>query len=78
VQAIYRDLVTIPLNFYTSEQLAGAALDLAISEKHSVYDLVYVALAIHLDCELVTSDGVMVSKLAKTHPLVRHLSQLSI
>lgn len=78
VQAIYRDLVTIPLNFDGSEQLAGAALDLAISQKHSVYDAGYCALAVNLDCELITADSALVSKLAGNLPFVRHLSTFNL
>lgn len=78
VHAIYRDLITIPLQFYSSEQLTGAALDLALQYRHSVYDLIYGALAVDLDCELITADTTFASKLAKQLPLVRHLADLKV
>jgi len=76
-QAIYRDLVTLPLNLYPSEQLAGPALDLAVNHKYSLYDLVYCALALDLRCDLVTSDATLVSKLGNHLTFIRHLSAVT-
>jgi predicted nucleic acid-binding protein len=77
-KAIYQDLLTLPLNFYASERLASGAFALSIAHHHSVYDAVYCALAIELDCELVTADETLVAKLGKALPFIHHLSRIKV
>jgi predicted nucleic acid-binding protein len=72
--SIYQDLLTIPLNFHPTERLTGAAFRLAMKYSHPVYDAVYCALAADLDCEFVTADQILVTKLRDVLPFVRHLS----
>jgi predicted nucleic acid-binding protein len=77
-KAIYRDLLTLPLNFRTSERLAAASFGLAITHRHSAYDTLYCALAIEMDCELITADDTLVAKLGKVFPFIRHLSTVRV
>ena len=76
--AIYRDLLTLLLNFQPSERLAASAFSLAIAQRHSAYDSVYCALAVELDCEFVTADRKLVAKLSRALPFIRHLSAIHL
>jgi predicted nucleic acid-binding protein len=76
VMAIYRDLLTLPLNFQPSDRLAAAAFSLALVHRHSVYDSFYCALAVEMDCEFLTADRTLVAKLTKDLPYVRHVSKI--
>jgi predicted nucleic acid-binding protein len=78
VKAIYRDLLTLPLNFQPSDRLAAAALSLALLHRHSVYDSFYFALAVEMDCEFLTADRTLVLKLAEGLPYVRHISKIKL
>lgn len=73
-KAIFRDLLTLPLNFQPLERLATSEFSLAIVHRHSAYDSVYCALAIEMDCEFVTADRKLVAKLGRGLPFIRHLS----
>jgi predicted nucleic acid-binding protein len=77
-KAIYRDLLTLPLNFQPSERLAASAFSLAIAHRHSAYDSVYCALAAEMDCEFVTADRNLVSKLGRALPFIRHVSTINL
>jgi predicted nucleic acid-binding protein len=77
-KAIYRDLLTLPLNFQPSERLAAAAFSLSLAHRHSVYDSVYCALAIEMDCEFITADRTLVAKLGGALPFIRHVSTLNL
>jgi predicted nucleic acid-binding protein len=77
-KAIYRDLLTLPLNFQPSERLAAAAFSLAIAHRHSAYDAVYCALSVEMDCEFITADRTLVSKLGRTLPFIRHISTINL
>jgi predicted nucleic acid-binding protein len=77
-KAIYRDMLTLPVNFQSMDRLAAASFALAITHRHSAYDAVYCALAIEMDCELITSDATPVAKLGKVFPFIRHLSTVRI
>jgi predicted nucleic acid-binding protein len=77
-KAIYRDLLTLPLNFQPSERLAPSAFSLAITHRHSVYDSVYCALAAEMDCEFVTADRKLVSKLGRALPFIRLVSTFTL
>jgi predicted nucleic acid-binding protein len=77
-KAIYRDLLTLPLNFQPSERLAAPAFSLAIAHRHSAYDSVYCALAIEMDCEFLTADRKLVVKLGRALPFIRHFSAIDL
>ncbi|MFZ0731692.1 MAG: type II toxin-antitoxin system VapC family toxin [Candidatus Sulfotelmatobacter sp.] len=78
VRSIYRDLLTLPLNFQPSERVSAAAFSLALTHRHSVYDSVYCALALEMDCEFITADQALVTKLSRALPFVRHVSGLNL
>jgi predicted nucleic acid-binding protein len=75
-KAIYGDLLTLPVNFQPSERLAASAFSLAIAHRHSVYDSLYCALAVEMDCEFITADRRLVSKLGRALPFIRHISAI--
>ena len=77
-KAIYRDLLTLPLNFQPSERLAASAFSLAIAHRHSAYDSVYCALAVEMDCEFITADRNLVAKLGRALPFIRHISAINL
>jgi len=77
-KSIYRDLLTLPLNLQPSDRLAAAAFSLALTHRHSAYDAFYCALAAEMDCEMVTADRSLVSKLAPTLPFIRHISAMNL
>lgn len=77
-RAIYMDLLTLPLNFQPSERPAASAFSLAIAHRHSAYDSLYCALAIEMDCEFITADRNLVSKLGRALPFIRHVSTIEI
>ncbi len=76
--SIFRDFMTLPLNLQPSNALADRALDLAVKFKHPIYDMLYCALAIENDCEFVTADNVLVSRLSSRLPFVRLLTTIVI
>jgi predicted nucleic acid-binding protein len=76
--AIYRDLLTLPLNVQPSERLAAAAFSLALAHRHSAYDAVYCALSVEMDCEFITADRKLVAKLGRTLPYIRHISTVNL
>ena len=67
-----------PLNLQPSNLLASRALELAVEFRHPIYDMLYCALAIENDCEFVTADNVLVSKLSRRLPFVRLLTTIDI
>ena len=77
-KAIYRDLLTLPLNFQPSERLAAPAFSLAIAHRHSAYDSVYCALAIEMDCEFITADRKLAVKVGRVLPFIRYISAINL
>jgi len=55
-RAILRDFRRFPLQTYTAGALLDPAWDLAERFRISVYDSLYLALAVNRDCKLVTAD----------------------
>jgi predicted nucleic acid-binding protein len=64
-------LVKLPLEVAPTQPLLGAALELAIAIDRSVYDCMYLSLAIGRHCRLVTADGKFQNSLAAT-PFAKH------
>ena len=77
-KSIYRDLLTLPLNLQPSDRLAAAAFSLALTHRQSAYDAFYCALVAEMDCEMVTADRSLVSKLAPTLPFIMHISAMNL
>jgi predicted nucleic acid-binding protein len=66
-RAILDELLTYPRQVHDAESLAPMAFDLALAvgnARLALYDFLYVALAIGLDCRLVTADRVFYDALA--------------
>jgi len=76
-RTIIRALENVPLEVHSSELLLEAALELALHTARTVYDSLYVALAILLDCPFVTADRRLVNALVKSSLSVdvRHVAQ---
>jgi predicted nucleic acid-binding protein len=60
---IARLLAVAPLVVHRSVDLLEAALEIALGTGRTVYDSMYIALAVHLDCPLVTADEKLVNAL---------------
>ena len=63
---IRKALTQLPFNFHDSIQLLDSAYEIAIKTGSSLYDCVYISLAILLDCQMVTSDKRLVDNIANT------------
>ncbi|PWU02923.1 MAG: hypothetical protein C5B51_20095 [Terriglobia bacterium] len=59
-----------------SSTLGLAALGLAISERRSVYDMLYVALAEQSSCNFVTADQKLVNALSKKFPCIQWIGDM--
>lgn len=75
-RSIVTALGRIPLVVVSSAGLIGAALEIAVAHRRTVYDGLYVALAVDRDCVLVTADNRLVRALGGG-PLARHVRGLS-
>jgi len=69
-------LATVPLVVVPSAALLAAALEIAVALRRTVYDALYVALAVARDCTFVTADDRLSRALAQS-PLARHVRALS-
>ena len=63
---IIRTLETLPLVSFDTKPLVAAALEVACRTGRTVYDSVYLALAAHHDCRLVTADRRFYNALQKS------------
>ena len=70
------DFLRLPLKITPTEELAEVALQLAVRTGRTVYDCVYLALAVRMNAVLVTADKRLVNALART-PLARHIEALT-
>ncbi|HBO44126.1 MAG TPA: PIN domain nuclease [Planctomycetaceae bacterium] len=59
------DVMGLPLEITPSDQVLGAALELAMRTGRTVYDCLYVALAIRLNVKMVSGDKRLVNALAR-------------
>ncbi len=66
----------VPLAVTPSRDLMEAALEIALAHGRTVYDAIYVALAVARDCALVTADERLVRALGGG-PLARHVKSLA-
>ncbi len=68
-RAILGKLFTYPLRIHPVDLLAIPAFDLAVGvgrTKHAIYDFLYLALAIRLDCGYLTADRVFYDAMQPT------------
>lgn len=56
VNSIARAITTVPLQIHSSHNLLEAAVEIALDQSRTVYDSLYLALAVGLDCPFVTAD----------------------
>lgn len=73
---IHRDFLTLPLSLIATWSMANAALQISLTHKHSVYDAIYLALAIERHCDFVTADRTLANKLQDVFPFIVHLSAI--
>lgn len=69
---IVQALDQFPVTFFPSRLVLEGALEIALATGRSIYDSVYVALAVALECRLVTADERLVNALAGG-PLASHV-----
>jgi predicted nucleic acid-binding protein len=53
---LLRDFARLPIEFHAAERWVEAALDLAMRQGVTVYDGLYLALAVGTECRVVTAD----------------------
>ncbi len=56
----------VPLEIYDSQPLTPAALEIAMQTDRTVYDSLYLALAVLRQCTMVTADSRLLNALANT------------
>jgi predicted nucleic acid-binding protein len=67
------DVLALPLQLTPCGDLIESALELALRMGRSVYDCLYLALALQTDSVMITADRRLVNSLAKT-PLAKHIA----
>ena len=70
-----RDVLALPMQITPTDQLAEDALELALRTGRTVYDCLYLSVAVRTGSPLLTADKRLVNALAKT-PLSRHIAWL--
>jgi predicted nucleic acid-binding protein len=70
------DFLALGLKLRPTPPLVGPAMRLAAQERHSIYDMVYVALARQLGCELITADRTLKNKLGSKFSFIRWVGDL--
>jgi predicted nucleic acid-binding protein len=75
-RAILAGLAQVPVAIIPSSELVEGALEIAVAHQRSVYDSLYVALAVARECALITADDRLVNALARG-PLGGHVRALS-
>lgn len=71
--ALLSDVLVLPLKITPSSQLVESALKLALRTNRTVYDCLYLALAVQTNSTMVTGDKRFVNALADT-PLEKYVS----
>ncbi len=67
VKSIIRAISVVPLQIHQSQALLEGAVEIAIQTKRTVYDCLYLALAIWLKCQFLTADDRLVNALQTTN-----------
>ena len=70
------DLTRMPLHVVPTQGLVAFALELAIATDRTVYDCMYLALAIDRKCRLATADERFVNAVAAT-PFAKHVRHVT-
>jgi predicted nucleic acid-binding protein len=72
-RAMVEDLLTLPIRIVPARDLVTPALELALRTRRTVYDCLYLALAVESKAVLVTGDRKFANALAAT-PLAKHIA----
>ena len=72
------DLLSINLPLVSSSLLAPGALAIARAHRRSVYDCLYLALALDRGCDLITTDERLVNAIGSQFPQLKLLRNLQI
>ena len=70
-----QDLLTAPISLHPLHELIEAALELALAHRRTVYDCLYVALALRYGSQLVTADRALAATFGPTIGQVVLLSE---
>lgn len=70
---LLQDLLCLPLRITPSAELVEPALQLGLATDRTVYDCLYVALAIRLGAEMLTADKRLANAMAAT-ALAKHIT----
>jgi len=73
---IYVNFLALNLPLRPSPTIATAALKLATDKNHSIYDMLYIALAEQSACELVTADEKLMNKFGTIFTCLRWVGDL--
>ncbi len=75
---IVRALQTVPLRIYSSRELLEGAVEIATHTSRTVYDCLYLTLAVSLNHPLVTADDRLFNALQNTHfsSSIRHVKDI--
>lgn len=76
--AFWADFQRIPLDSIPDSVMASQALRLAVEFRHSVYDCLYVAVAVGSECALLTADRKLFNVFNPVFPQVRFLADLQV
>ncbi len=75
VEAVHQGVAAVPFHVSSAKELLGLALDLAMTLNRTVYDCMYLAVAIGLDAPLVTADRKLF-RAVKVSPFASHVHWL--
>lgn len=70
--AVVQDFLRVPLTITPARELLRSALDIALATRRTVYECLYLALAVQRDAKLVTGDERLANALKDT-PYHRHV-----
>lgn len=65
-RALHREVSRVPVRLHADELLLPTAFGIALELQHSLYDCIYLALAVALGVQLVTSDRKLIEALSGT------------
>jgi len=74
-EAVCQGIAAVPFRVWPAKELLGVALDLAMALNRTVYDCIYLAVAIGLDAPLVTADRKLFRSI-KAGPFATHVHWL--
>ena len=72
------DFLDLQFPVHPSAMIAEHAFQFATAEDHSVYDALYIVLALQRGCEFVTADEKLIKKLSRKYPFIRWLGSLQL